>query len=129
MSVPDISVVVGVYDAERYLRQSLSSVLEQRGVSLELIAVYDGSTDASPAILEEFARQDNRVHVIRQENQGLTKALQRGCAAARGTFIARQDADDLSSAGRLKAQAESFRNDPQLVLVWSRSRIIGPDGE
>jgi glycosyltransferase involved in cell wall biosynthesis len=129
MSVPEISVVVGVYDAERYLRESLSSVLEQSGVSLELIVVDDGSTDGSPAILEEFGRRDHRLQVIRQENQGLTKALQCGCAAARGDLIARQDGDDLSWPGRLQAQAELFRNNPRLVLAWSRSRIIGPEGE
>src|SRR5438046_4713104 len=99
MSGPEISVVVGVYDGQRYLRESLSSVLDQAGVSLEVVVVDDGSTDASPVILEEFARRDNRVHVIRQENQGLTKALQRGCAAARGALIARQDADDLAWPG------------------------------
>jgi glycosyltransferase involved in cell wall biosynthesis len=129
MSVPEVSVVVGVFDGQRYLRESLSSVLGQTGVSHELIVVDDGSTDASPAILEEFARQDDRVHVIRQENQGLTIALLRGCAAARGNLIARQDADDLSWPGRLQAQVELFRHDPRLVLAWSRSRIIGPEGE
>jgi len=129
MSVPDLSVVIGVYNAERYLRQALSSVLEQAGVSLELIVVDDGSTDASSAILEEFSGKDNRVRVVRQENQGLTKALRRACAEARGALISRQDADDLSWPGRLQAQAELFRNDPRLVLAWSRSRIIGPDDE
>jgi glycosyltransferase involved in cell wall biosynthesis len=129
MSVPEVSVVIGVYDAGRYVEQSLSSVLDQTGVSLELIVVDDGSSDASPAILAQFARRDHRMHVIRQENQGLTKALQRGCAVARGEFIARQDADDFSWPGRLQAQVELFRNDPRLVLAWSRSRIIGPEGE
>src|SRR5262245_60096318 len=111
MSVPDISVVVGVYDGQRYLRESMSSVLDQTDVSLELIVVDDGSTDASSAILEEVARHDHRVRVIRQENLGLTKALQRGCAEARGGLIARQDADDLSWPGRFQVQVELFRND------------------
>src|SRR5262249_7347389 len=129
MSVPEVSVVVGVYDGERYLRESLSSVLVQAGVSLELVVVDDGSTDATSSILNEFARRDNRLHVIQQENQGLTRALQRGCAAARGEFIARQDADDFSWPGRLRAQVGLFRADSRLVLAWSRSRIVGPEGE
>src|SRR5262249_33724913 len=118
-----------VYDGERYLRESLSSVLVQAGVSLELVVVDDGSTDATSSILNEFARRDNRLHVIQQENQGLTRALQRGCAAARGEVIARQDADDFSWPGRLRAQVGLFRADSRLVLAWSRSRIVGPEGE
>lgn len=128
-TTPEVSVVMAVYNGEPYLRSSLESVLLQTGVSFELIIVDDGSTDSSSAILDEFAQRDSRVRILRQENCGLTVSLQRGCNAARGQWIARQDADDLSFPDRLARQAALLRSDPQLSLVWSRSKIIGPEGE
>ena len=129
MSTPEVSVVVGVYNGEGYLRESLDSVLREQDVSMELIVVDDGSTDSTSQILADFAERDFRVCLIRQKHQGLTAALRKGCAAARGTWIARHDADDLTCPGRLPAQAELLRDDRRLVLVWSRSCIIGPAGE
>jgi glycosyltransferase involved in cell wall biosynthesis len=129
MLTPEVSVVVGAYNGERYLRESLSSVLCEQDLSMELIVVDDGSTDSTSRILAEFAGRDDRVCLIRQEHQGLTAALRNGCSAARGTWIARHDADDLTWPGRLPAQAKLLRDDRRLVLVWSRSRIIGPEGE
>src|SRR5947208_3071693 len=96
-----VSVVTAVYNGGRYLRPALASILEQDGVALELVVVDDGSTDDTAAILDELARRDERVRVLRQPNQGLTDALVRGCSEARGEFIARQDADDVSLPGRL----------------------------
>ena len=91
---PRISVVMSVYNDERYLRQSMESILGQEGVDLELIVIDDGSTDESPTILDEYARQDSRIRLMRQENRGLTMALIRACADAKGEFVARQDAVD-----------------------------------
>ncbi len=81
-AVPEISIVMGVYNDARHLRAALDSVLSQQGVELELIAVDDGSTDESPAILAEAAARDPRVRVVVQENAGLTRALIRGCSLA-----------------------------------------------
>lgn len=91
---PTVSVVMSVFNGARYLSASIASILSQEDVDFELIIVDDGSTDATPGLLAEFAARDARVRVIRQDNSGITQALIRGCAAARGTFIARQDADD-----------------------------------
>jgi glycosyltransferase involved in cell wall biosynthesis len=102
MPVPRISVVTSVYNGERYLRESLESVLSQEGVDLELIVVDDGSEDSTPEILADSATRDPRLRVLTQENRGLTVALIRGCAEARGEFIARHDLDDLSLPGRLR---------------------------
>jgi glycosyltransferase involved in cell wall biosynthesis len=129
VTAPLVSVVTGVYNGGPDLRPSLESVLDQRGVEFELIVVDDGSTDDTPALLDELARRDPRVRAVRQENQGLTRALIRGCAEARGEFIARHDGDDLSLPGRLERQARRLQGDPSLCLVscWARAR--GPGDE
>lgn len=129
VTTPDISVVMPVYNGARHLSNSIESLLSQEDVDFELIIVDDGSTDATPGLLAQFAARDGRVRVIRQENQGITRALIRGCAAARGAFIARQDADDLSLPGRLKAQAELLASDKSLVFVSCWVEVIGPKDE
>jgi glycosyltransferase involved in cell wall biosynthesis len=129
MSEPDVSVVMAVHNGGRYLASSVESVLRQEEVSVEFIIVDDGSTDTSPALIQQYAAQDNRLRVIRQENRGLTQALARGCRAARGIYIARQDADDASLPGRLGRQVSllSSRSDVSLVGCWTR--LIGPEEE
>lgn len=126
---PLVSVVTAVYNGERYLRESLESVLAQAGVSFELIVIDDGSSDATPTILEELAGTDPRVRWIRQENTGLTGALIRGCQMARGEFIARHDADDVSLPGRIAAQVALLRAHPSVALAACWSRALGPVGE
>ena len=129
MTTPDISVVMSVYNGARRLREALDSVLSQEGVALEFIAVNDGSTDESGAILAEVASKDGRLRVIEQENAGLTKALIRGCAEARGRFIARQDSDDLSLPGRLAKQAAMLDADERLAFVSCWAYVYGPEAE
>jgi glycosyltransferase involved in cell wall biosynthesis len=83
-SLPDISVVMGVYNGADRLRETMESVLSQEGVSLEFIVIDDGSTDGSALVLDNYACHDARVRILHQENQGLTRALIKGCEAARG---------------------------------------------
>jgi glycosyltransferase involved in cell wall biosynthesis len=129
MTAPLVSVVVGIYNTERYLRSSLDRILRQDDVPCEFILVDDGSTDASAAMLDKVAQGDGRVRLLRQENQGLTHALIRGCSEARGTFIARHDADDLSLPGRFARQAALLQSDSRLAFVSCWTRTIGPEGE
>jgi glycosyltransferase involved in cell wall biosynthesis len=126
---PELSIVASVYNGGSHLRPSLASVLEQTGLSFELVAIDDGSTDDSGRVLDEAARADARVRVFHQENQGLTRALMRGCVEARGRFIARHDPDDLSLPGRFARQYELLTSDSSLNMVSCWSRAVGPDGE
>lgn len=105
------------------------SVLAQDGVALELVVVDDGSTDGTGALLDEIASADPRVRVMHQGNQGLTRALINGCAAARGPFIARQDCGDVSLPGRLAAELRIAREQPSAALVSCATRFVGPEGE
>jgi glycosyltransferase involved in cell wall biosynthesis len=125
----DVSVVMSVYNGASELAVTMNSVLSQAGVDLEFIIVNDGSTDRSGEILDDYALSDSRVRVIHQKNTGLTGALIRGCAAATGEFIARQDAGDVSLAGRLASQSDVLKSDLAIVMTSCGSRYIGPNGE
>lgn len=120
---------MAVYNGERYLADSIESVLAQAGVDFEFVVVDDGSSDSTPKILGEYAKRDNRIRVIPQENTGLTVALNRACAAARGPLLARQDADDISRPGRLAILAEALRSRPHVAVVSSWTELVGPEGE
>jgi len=126
---PELSVVMSVYNGAAFLRRSIDSILAQEGVDLEFIIVNDGSTDGSNEILGEYAERDRRIRVLEHENLGLTKSLIRGCAGARGEYIARQDVGDISLEGRLLKQLECIRLNPDAALVSCGTRFIGPCGE
>lgn len=91
-----VSVIVPVYNSERYLREALNSILAQTHANLELICVDDGSSDASPQILAEYAEADPRVVVIRQENAGPGVARNAGIDKATGKYLYFLDSDDFA---------------------------------
>lgn len=126
---PDVSVLMGVYNAADTLERTLDSILSQEGVELEFIVVDDGSTDASAEILDKRAAGDARLKVLHQQNTGLTIALQRGAELARGRCIARQDAGgDVSLPGRLAAQLAALDGDPEAVFATCGYRYVDSDG-
>lgn len=92
--MPKLSVVVPVYNAEKYLEECLSSILKQTFTDFELILIDDGSSDRSGAICDEYARRDERIRVIHQENHGVTFSRQLGASAATGDFVTYVDSDD-----------------------------------
>jgi glycosyltransferase involved in cell wall biosynthesis len=96
-----ISVIVPVYNAEKYLARCIDSILGQTHRELELILVDDGSRDASGAICDEYAARDVRVRVIHKKNGGVSAARNEGIGAARGGFIAFSDNDDFYAPGML----------------------------
>ncbi|HMP72048.1 MAG TPA: glycosyltransferase family 2 protein [Kiritimatiellia bacterium] len=126
---PYISVVMSVYNNEDTLAAAMESILSQEGVTFEFIVIDDGSTDQSPALLDDYARRDQRIRVIHQNNQGLTAALKTGCARARAPWIARQDADDVSLPGRLAALRDLAAGYPEAAMLGSSARYVGPAGE
>ena len=92
--MPKISVIIPVYNVEKYLRECLDSVINQTLKDIEIICINDGSTDGSIKILEEFAQKDSRIIVINQENQGQGTARNKGIDIASGEYIAFLDPDD-----------------------------------
>jgi glycosyltransferase involved in cell wall biosynthesis len=95
---PRVSVIVPVYNVERYLAKCLDSLLAQTLQDLEVIVVDDGSTDSSAAVIERYRSTDSRVRVVEQRNEGLSSARNAGMARASGEFTAFVDADDWASA-------------------------------
>jgi glycosyltransferase involved in cell wall biosynthesis len=95
---------MAVYNGADMIEETIASVLAQSHQAIELLVVDDGSTDGTPAIVEEWAKRDGRVKLLRRGHSGQALALNEGIAAAQGAFIARVDHDDLWHPGRLKAQ-------------------------
>jgi glycosyltransferase involved in cell wall biosynthesis len=130
MPEPRVSVVMSVFNGERFLREAIESILTQDGVELELVIVDDASTDTTPAILSQAVAADSRVKLLRQaENQGLTRSLIRGCAAAAGEYIARIDADDIALPGRLARQVHTLDANRNVSFVSCGTRFVTDEGD
>lgn len=114
-----VSVVMAVYNGEKFLVKSIESILCQTLKNFEFIIVNDGSTDSSLKIIQEFSKKDSRIRVINKLNSGLTHSLNCGIDVARGEWIARIDADDIASKNRLMEQYIRGIGDDSLVLIGS----------
>lgn len=119
-----ISVVLPAFNAESTLNEAVTSILKQTYSKFELITVDDGSTDSSADVLADLARNDRRVRVIRTRNRGVATALNTGIAAAKGEFIARMDADDVSEPTRFEKQANHLTQYEACIAVGCRMTLI-----
>lgn len=128
MPTPRVSVICSVCNGEAYLEESLQSILHQTFGDFELLVVDDGSTDGTPALLEQTAARDPRVRVFRQETQGLTRTLNILLEKARGEYVARQDDDDVSWPERLARQVGFLDGHPRCAAVGSRYVSIDEKG-
>lgn len=130
MSPPTISVVMGVCNGAGHLRETIESVLAQTDPDFEFIIVNDGSTDPQvSAILAGMAARDARLRVFAKANEGLTRALMDGCAAACGRYIARIDAGDAMQPGRLTEQRAVLDGDDRVAFVSCWTEVCGPQWE
>ena len=123
-----ISVISAVRNGAAHVEASLASVLQATDVPLEVIVVDDGATDQTPAMLEAWARRDQRLRVIRQETRGFTPALNAAVQVARGEYLARHDLDDCSLPGRLEAQRRYLDRHPECAAVGAAADIIDAHG-
>ena len=129
MTVPAVSVVMSVYNGERYLRSAIESILAQTWRNFEFIIVDDGSQDSTGGLLTEYAAADSRLVVLANPtNVGYTRALNRGLDIARGRYVARQDADDISLPERLAAQVALLDARPEVGLAGTLAQIIDARG-
>ncbi len=124
-----VSVVMSVFNGERYLRPAVESILDQSFQDFEFIVIDDGSTDGSASILDSYQTRDPRVKVFHQENQGLIDSLNRGCGLARGKYIARMDADDISVRDRLSWQVDFLENHSEVGLLSGEVEYINAQGK
>ena len=125
---PVISILMPVFNAARYLEKAVRSMLLQSFPNFELIAVDDGSTDGSLGILQQLAQEDPRIRILSRPNTGIVGALNDGLAVARGEYIARMDADDISHPARLATQLRYLDKHPEVVGVGCDVCMIDPAG-
>jgi glycosyltransferase involved in cell wall biosynthesis len=124
---PKISVILPVYNAEKYLSEAIQSILDQSYSDFEFIIINDGSKDRSEEIVLSF--NDERIIYLSQSNRGLAATLNRGIETARGEYIARQDNDDVSDKRRLELQLSFMEEHPHVALLGTSAEIIDEEGQ
>lgn len=124
-----VSIVMPAYNEERYISTSVESVLTQTHSDFELIVIDDGSSDNTPELLDAIAREDDRVRVIHQENQGISPTLNCGISLARANWIVRMDADDIMEPRRLERQLSFIAEHPDLAVASCLVTYINHDGD
>lgn len=124
---PIITVLMPAYNAERYIAEAITSVLQQTFTNFEFIIVNDGSTDDTLHIINSFT--DQRIRLINQPNQGVTAALNTGLKHAKAAYIARFDADDICFPYRLEKQLAFLQQNPDYIMVGSDVNYISADGD
>ena len=120
MGMPTISVIMPVFNGEKFLSKAIESILNQTFSDFELIIINDGSTDNTENIIEKYKTMDKRIIVKNQKNKGLTKSLNIAISIAKGEYIARQDADDISLLNRFEKQIFWLIN-KKYEMVFSRA--------
>ena len=124
-----VSVLMCVYNRETYLQQAIDSILAQTFRDFEFVIVNDGSIDNSWQILNEYSEKDSRIVLIdNKKNIGLEKSLNKGLAATKGEYVARQDADDISLPNRLQLQVDYLENHPEIGALGSSIEFINSQG-
>jgi len=125
---PKVTVLMSVYNGEKYLREAIDSILNQTFKKFEFLIINDGSTDKTAEILQSY--QDLRIRVINNEkNIGLTKSLNKGLKLAKGEYVARMDADDISMPNRLDTQYAYMKSNPDLAICASSYKQIDENGD
>lgn len=126
-NAPTFSIVVPLYNTERYIAEALNSIAAQTFTDFEVIVVNDQSSDNGPAIAARFANADDRFRVVSQENRGLAGARNTGIRESRGRYIALLDADDLWESGKLEKHFAHLESNPGVGVSYAPSRMIDDD--
>jgi len=122
-----VTVILAVYNSEKYLKESIDSILNQTFKDFELLIINDGSTDSSSDIIKSYT--DNRIIVVNQTNQGLAASLNKSIELSRGEYIARMDHDDISCLERLETQVSFMDRHPEIGVCGAWADLINNEGE
>ncbi len=126
-TAPAVTILMSVYNGERFVSQALESILRQTWTDFEFLIINDCSHDRTREIIASF--RDTRIRLLDNPvNLGLAKSLNVGLAQARGSLVARQDADDISHPERLREQVEFMRSNPDIALVGTQVHVIDERG-
>jgi glycosyltransferase involved in cell wall biosynthesis len=123
-----VSIIMTVFNGERFLREAIESILAQTYANLELIIIDDGSTDSSLAIINSFD-DDRIVLLINESNKGQSYSRNRGIKESSGEYIAIMDADDIALPKRLEIQYEYLKSNTEISLCGSWIEVIGEEGD
>jgi len=125
-----ISVVMPVYNAEDHLEESIESILSQSFENFEFIIIDDCSEDNSKEIIDKYRSKDKRIKLLRnEENKGATYSINKGIKKAKGKYIARMDADDISKKERLEKQYEFMEENEEVAALGTKAWNINEEGE
>lgn len=124
---PLISVLLPVYNGGAYLTGAIESILNQTFTDFEFIIINDGSTDNSLSLIQGLMKSDSRIRLVDRENKGLVASLNEGIAIAKGKYIARMDADDISLPTRLEVQAAFMEANPKVGVCGTGLEMFGAD--
>lgn len=127
--MPKVSVIIPVYNVEKYLRQTLDSVINQTLKNIEIICVDDGSTDSSTDILQEYAAMDKRITVIRQSNQGAAMARNLGIKQVHGKYLYFMDSDDICHKDMLRLAVDAAEMNDADIVVFKAGTFINTPSE
>jgi len=128
MATPTVSVVMSVFNGERFLQEAVESILHQSFREFEFIIIDDGSTDDSASILDSYQTYDARVKVHHKEHSGLIESLNQSCGLAQCKYIARMDADDIASKDRLNRQVAFMDAHPEIGVLGGAVEWIDASG-
>ncbi|MBV8781275.1 MAG: glycosyltransferase [Phycisphaerae bacterium] len=129
MPSPTVSVLMPVFNAERYIAAAIESILAQTFSDFELIVIDDGSSDQSLAILKSYAAKDNRIRLVSRANTGHSRAINEMLAMANGKYLARMDGDDICMPDRFQRQVDCLNAHPDVVAVGGAVQWIDQDGD
>lgn len=118
MNKPLVSIIIPVYNVEKYLRECLNSVIKQTLTQIEIICINDGSTDSSADILKEYSSADHRITIITKENGGLSNARNAGLKIATGQYITFLDSDDYLTLNALESLYNKATNEELDILIF-----------
>jgi glycosyltransferase involved in cell wall biosynthesis len=126
-----VTVLLPVYNGEKYLAKSLDSVLKQSYSELEILLLNDGSTDGSRAIASSYAARDPRIKIIDfKENAGLIQVLNEGIRVSSGEYLARVDSDDeWIDPNKIKKQVDYLENNPECALTGTNAVVVDTDDD
>jgi len=126
---PKISVILPVYNGERYLRECLDSIIIQTLDDFELICVNDGSTDGTRDILSDYRKRDPRIRILDQENSGYGRSMNRGIDEATGTYIAVVESDDCIQENMLFTLFTAVEESQAEVVKADYYEFIGEENQ
>lgn len=129
-SFPLVSVIMLVYNAEKFLREAIDSILNQTYKNFEFIIIYDKSEDGSAEIIKDYLKKDKRIRFFKNKKKlGRYKSFEKGVYLAKGEFILMMDSDDVSKKNRIYKEVSFLMKNKEYVVVGSQIKILNEKGK